>query len=105
MFSDFSHWTKVRRKQCNNNEKHSTPLETVEGCKSYCLERDWCIGVSFSSYWVRRFGNSKCYFCYEAANTGYFPNYDIYIRPGNPELIVFSNMLGMFAADNISFMI
>ena len=91
MFSDYSHWNKVRRKQCSNNEKHSTSeqLENVAGCKSYCLKRDWCIGVSFSSYWVRRVGYSKCYFCYDAANKASTPNYDIYIRPGNPELIVF----------------
>ena len=83
MFSDFSPWTKVRRMICSNNEKHARKLETVEGCKSYCRGRDWCVGVSFSSYWVRRAGNSKCYFCYVAANKEFInPNYDTYIRPG-----------------------
>ena len=94
MFSEFSHWNRVSDAYCRNNEKHSTggtvgKHQTVEECKAYCRGRDWCIGVSFSSYWVRRVGNSKCYFCYEAASDSITPNYDIYIRPGNPELIVF----------------
>ena len=97
MFSEFWPWTQVSGAHCPNNEEHSTYLKSLTECQGLCLERDNCVGVSFS-YW------SNCYFC-RSANTRTDAHWETYLLPGNPELIVFSNMLGMFAAANISWMI
>ena len=97
MFADIPQWTEYDGVYCTDKEEHSTTVETVTVCQGLCLERDNCVGVSFS-YW------SDCYFC-RSANTRTDAHWETYLLPGNPELIVFSNMLGMFAAANISWMI
>ena len=68
---------------CINNEEHSSQLETLTECQRLCLERDNCIGVSFSAYHASTDGSSHCYFCEDAVTTTE-SNYDVYLMPGNP---------------------
>ena len=100
----FSEWNLLRSDAyCDNNEEHSVKLKDVTECQGLCLERDNCIGVSFSQYYVQSgasyYGKSPCYFCRDAV-TQTNTVYDTFIKPGNPELIVIKNMLAMLAADN-----
>ena len=82
----------MRDGYCRNHEKHSTGLETLTECQGLCLERDNCTGVSYISYKI--LGKNDCDLCRDN-NTETRLTYNTFMKPGNSELIVFKNMLGV----------